>query len=76
MTRRLCRLRRPSVSGGRSCLEAVDEVDQLVLEMLAHGGLEQQPLAAFLRFKRALMKQQSSLADLSFQHALGTVGVE
>ena len=76
MTRRLCRLRRASVSGGRACLQAVDEVDQLVLEMLAHGGFVQHLLAAFLRFKRALMKQQSSLADLSFQHAFGAVGVE
>ena len=57
-------------------LQAVDEVDQLVLEMLAHGCLEQQLLAASLRLQRALMKEQLPLADLSFQHALGAVGVE
>ena len=33
---------------GKVVLEAVDEVDQLVLEMLAHGGFEQHLLAAFL----------------------------
>ena len=57
-------------------LQAVDEVDQLILEMLAHRRLEQQLLAAFLRLKRALMQQQSPLADLPFQHTLGAVGVK